>query len=66
MDRPLPRSTACRNPTTESPGLSKTFPADAVDAASEKGMRSGFGLLSCGDSDLPAKGEESKGLVLQC
>lgn len=55
-----------QEPTTESPALSRTFPAGAVDAGSGKAMRSGFGLLCCGDSGFPASGEESKGLVLRC
>lgn len=48
----------------EGAGLPKTFPTDAVDAASGKGMRCGFGLLSCGGSGFPANGEEVEGLVL--
>ena len=48
----------------EGTGLPKSFPTDAVDAASGKGMRSAFGLLSCGGSGFPASGEEAKGLVL--
>jgi len=72
-DRPLPSTTACRNPKKPhghhlDPGkvqvYPKSFPKDAVDAASGKGMRSGFGMLSSGGSGFPANGEEVKGLVL--
>lgn len=49
---------------TRPTGLPKIFPTGAVDAASGKAMRSGFGLLSCGGSGFPAHGEEVKGLVL--
>lgn len=48
----------------EDTNLPKPIPVDAVSAARRKEMGSGFGLLSCGGSGFPAKGEEVKSLLL--